>query len=267
MDYLFSTILGLVQGLTEFIPVSSTGHLIIVRSLLGLPLADSLSFDAVIQLASAFSVIFFFWRDIWRLIKSFLAWVFQKGCSTEDKILIMAIIVGTIPAIILGLLLEEYMDTVARNIFVVATGLILGSFLFYFAEKTAKQNQTLTVRKGLLAGFFQCLALFPGMSRSGSTISGGLFLGLSREAAVKFSFLLSLPIILGSGLKKLLDIFQSGDLSSVEGPLLLGSIVAFVSGFFAIKFLISFLKNHTLMTFAYYRVALAILLIVFGVLY
>jgi undecaprenyl-diphosphatase len=267
MDYLFSSILGLVEGLTEFIPVSSTGHLIIARKLLGLPLTNTLSFDAVIQLATAVSVIIFFWPDIWRLIKSFISWVLQKGCSQEDKILIIAIIAGTIPAVILGLLLEKYLDTVARNIFVVAVGLIIGSILFIFAEKNAKQNQTLTVKKGLWAGFYQSLALVPGMSRSGSTISGGLFLGLSRETAVKFSFLLSLPVIVGSGLKKLLEIFQSGDLSSMGGPLILGSIVAFVSGIFAIKFLVSFLKNHTLMSFAYYRIALAVLLIVFGIMY
>ena len=265
MDFLYSVILGLVQGLTEFIPVSSTGHLIITRTLFHLPLENTLSFDAVIQLASALSIIVFFWRDIWRLIKSFFLWVFQKGCLAEDKILIMAIIVGTIPAVILGLLLEKYMDTVARNIFVVALGLILGSIVFVLAERYARQNQPLTVKKGLWAGFFQCLALVPGMSRSGSTISGGLFLGLSRETAVRFSFLLSLPVILGSGLKKLLDIFQSGSLSSLEGPLILGSLVAFVSGLFAIKFLVVFLKNHTLVSFAYYRVILAIGLIIFGV--
>ena len=267
MDYLFSTILGLVQGLTEFIPVSSTGHLIIARTLFGLPLENTLSFDAVIQLASALSVIVFFWRDIWRLIKSFFNWILRKGCPPEDKIMIGAIVAGTIPAVILGLLLEKYMDTVARNIFVVAVGLILGSILFFFAEKLAKQNQSLTIKKGLWSGFFQSLALIPGMSRSGSTISGGLFLGLNRETAVRFSFLLSLPVILGSGLKKLLDIVHSSQLASLEGNLVLGSIVAFVSGLFAIKFLVSFLKNHTLISFAYYRVALAVLLVIFGLLY
>ncbi|MEI7480457.1 MAG: undecaprenyl-diphosphatase UppP [bacterium] len=262
MDILYSAILGTVEGLTEFIPISSTGHLIIARSLLGLPQESGLAFDAIIQLAAACAVVVYFRKDIWRLIKSFIALITRKFCSNEDRIMVYGIIIGTIPAVVLGLLLEKTMETVFRSPYYVAVGLILGSVLFIIAEKLSKQNQTLTIKKGLQAGFYQCLALFPGMSRSGSTIAGGLLLGLTRESAVRFSFLLSLPIIFGSGAKKVLDVVKGGQLAGIETSLLIGSVFAFVFGLLAISFLIKFLKTNTLKSFAVYRVVLTVVVVI-----
>ena len=287
MDFIHSAILGLVQGLTEFIPVSSTGHLIIARKLMGLDLVGTLSFDAILQLATGFAVLIYFSKDIWSIIKN------------RDFKLISVLIIGTIPAIILGLLLSDYMDTVFRGTHVVAVTLILGAVLFYFAEKfnrPASQTQhpslskegeagehvesssassslvkeechsddkaVVSVRKGFVVGLFQCLALVPGMSRSGSTISGGLFAGLTREAAARFSFLLSLPIIFGSGLKKVFDLYQGGTLASFESSLIIASVFAFISGLLAIHFLIKFLKNHSLNYFGVYRIILAIVILI-----
>lgn len=262
MHLLNSVILGVIQGATEFIPVSSSGHLIIFRDILGLNGTNDLSFDAVLQLATVLSVIVYFYKDIWKIILSFLNWIFFKPVEQKEKNLILAIIIGTIPAVIAGFLLESYMDTVFRNAKLVALVLILGSIVFYFAEKFGKQNAEISVKKGLWIGLFQCLALVPGFSRSGATISGGLFTGISREGATRFSFLLSVPIILGSGLKKLLDIYQSGALGNVGLDLVVASTTAFVVGLFVIHFLIKYLKSHSLNIFGLYRVFLAILILI-----
>jgi undecaprenyl-diphosphatase len=253
MTFFQSAILGLVQGLTEFIPVSSTGHLILSRQLLGLPLAGSISFDAILQLATAVALICYFWHDIWNII------------SFKNKNLILPLIIGTIPAVVLGLLLESYMDTYFRGTHVVAIALVAGSILFFFAEKFLKNNSYptgVTIKKGLMIGLFQCLALVPGFSRSGATISGGLFNRLSREDAARFSFLLSIPIILGTGLKKLLDIYQGGELATLEHSLFIAAIFAFISGILAIHFLLKFLKNHSLNYFGVYRILLAVVILI-----
>jgi undecaprenyl-diphosphatase len=263
MTLLDSVILGIIQGLTEFIPVSSSAHLIIIRDILGIQSGNGLAFDAVLQLATVLAVLVYFWKDILSLIKSFVFWVIGKGIEDSQKILILSIIIGTIPAIILGLLLESYMDTVFRTLFLTSVTLVFGSILFFVAEKFAKQNENLTIRKGFIVGLFQTLALVPGMSRSGMTISGGLFTGLSRETATRFSFLLSFPIILGSGLKKLFDLIKGGELSSVGPELLLSSMIAFIVGIFAIHFLIKYLKTHSLKVFAVYRVVVAVLILIY----
>jgi len=249
MTFFQSAILGLVQGLTEFIPVSSTGHLIIAREFLGLPLLGTISFDATLQLATALAVICYFWKDILSLYK--------------NRKLLLALIIGTIPAVIFGLLLEDFMDTNFRSVYVVAGALVFGSVVFWLAERFAKQSTEIDFKNSIIIGLFQCLALVPGFSRSGATISGGLFTGLKREEAARFSFLLSIPIILGSGLKKLFDIYSAGELATLESSLLIASIFAFVSGILAIHFLIKFLKNHSLNYFGVYRIVLAIVIIVF----
>jgi len=281
MNFIQSAILGLVQGLTEFIPVSSTGHLILTRKIMGLDLVGTLSFDAILQLATGLAVLVYFWKDIWNLIKTLFGWLGQKigqanGLAESAKEirgpeselfsaptrLLSALIIGTIPALVLGLLLQEYMDTIFRGTHVVAYTLIAGAILFYLAEKYAKQDSKINYKKGFWVGVFQCFALVPGFSRSGATISGGLFTGLTREAATRFSFLLSLPIIFGSGLKKVWDLAQTGALSQVEFPLIIASIFAFISGLLAIHFLLKFLRNHSLNYFGIYRILLAVIILV-----
>lgn len=234
-------ILGVIQGLTEFIPVSSSGHLVLAREFLSVH-GNDLAFDAVLQLATVLAVLVYFRKDLWALVYDW----------KKLKIIILA----TIPAVIVGLFLENYMETVFRNVLLVAIMLVVGSFIMLLSEFFATQNKSLNLKNGFMIGLFQCLALVPGMSRSGMTISGGLFTGLSREEATRFSFLLSFPIILGSGLKKVFDI-QTFDLSFG-----LAFVTAFIVGLAAIHFLIKFLKTHTLRTFAWYRIILAIVIVV-----
>ena len=261
MDIISGIILGVVQGLTEFLPISSSGHLILAREVLGLKTSYGLSFDAVLQLATSLAVLVYFRADFMRLFKVATAWLQRRAIEQKDKILLLALIIGTIPAVILGLLLEDYMGTTFRSSELVAFALIAGAVLFFLAEKFAKKNENLTVKKGLWIGLFQTLALIPGMSRSGMTISGGLFFGLSREDAARFSFMLAFPIIFGGGMKKLLELSGSGALSEIGLSLLVGALSAFIVGMFAIHYLLKYLKNHTLGIFIVYRLALAVLVL------
>ncbi|MCE9644097.1 undecaprenyl-diphosphatase UppP [Candidatus Parcubacteria bacterium] len=263
MDLFQALILGVVQGLTEFLPVSSTGHLILARDILGINVPSGLAVDAVLQLATILAVGVYFARDLWRLFLTGAKWIMRRAVSDEDRTLLLAVIYGTIPAIIIGLLLESYMETVFRSAGLVALMLVVGSFLFLFAERIATQAGALTPGKGFLIGLFQCLALIPGMSRSGSTIAGGLILGLTREAAARFSFILSFPIIVGSGAKKFLELSNEHLLGAMGVPLLMGSFVAFLVGLAAIHFLIRYLRTHSLAVFTYYRFALAAAVIAF----
>lgn len=266
MDILNSIILGIVQGSTEFLPISSSGHLIIFRDILGIQTDSGLAFDAVLQLATTFAVLVYFWKDISSYVKNFFLWIFRKKIETENKNVLLAIIFGTIPAVVLGFLLEESMDTVFRNSNLVALTLVLGALIMFFADKFSEKlevrSKKLKVRSGFLIGCFQALALVPGMSRSGMTISGGLFSGLNRELATKFSFLLAFPILLGSGLKKLLDLYTSGNIAETGVSLLFGSITAFVVGLLAIHFLVSFLKKNSMKVFVIYRIMLAIFILI-----
>jgi undecaprenyl-diphosphatase len=255
MDIFPSIILGIIQGLTEFLPISSSGHLILTREVFGISPEGGLAYDAVLQLATALAVLVYFRKDFLSLLKGF--WGLLRGEVVERKtrILIWAIILGTIPAGVLGILLQDYMETTFRTSAFVGATLLLGALLFWCAEKVAKQNMELTVRKGLYIGLFQSLALFPGTSRSGATISGGLILGLTREEAAKFSFLLSFPIIFGSGLVKMLGL--AGESAPVNLSLFVGATASFVVGILAIHYLLKYLKNHTLNIFIWYRVVLA----------
>jgi len=263
MTHIAAIILGFVEGLTEFIPVSSSGHLIIARQILGENNAGGLAFDAVLQLATSCALLVYFLKDVLHLLRVAWSWVSGKTVNSIDKTLLSAIVIGTIPAVIFGLLLEKEMDTIFRNVHLVALTLILGSILFWIAQKYGKQNKILTIGKGIVVGLFQCLALVPGISRSGATISGGLLTGLTQEEAVRFSFLLSLPILFGAGLKKLFDVRHVLLQTGYGSALLLGSIVAFVVGFLSIRFLMKYLKTHDLTFFIWYRIILAIVIFIF----
>lgn len=259
-----SLLLGVVQGLTEFLPVSSSGHLILARELLGIQTQSGLAFDAVLQLGTTVAVIIYFRKTIYQLCCDALLCIAGRGKDVrqEDKNLLICLIIGTLPALVLGLMLEKTMETIFRNPLWVAAGLFIGSILFFMAEKFARQRQTLpTTPQSVGVGFFQALALLPGMSRSGSTISGGLLFGLNREAATRFSFLLSLPIIAGSGLKKLFDIVRHGNLDTPLFQLAVGCFVAGIVGWFCIDFLLRYLKNHTLYAFIAYRLTVAVIIL------
>lgn len=254
-------LLGIIQGVTEFIPVSSSGHLIIGREIIDITSDQALAFDAVLQMATALAILAYFWQDI----TSFLFTGEGKIAGTNIAIswrTIGIIALATLPAVVLGLYLEPIMETAFRSSQVTAFGLLVGSVLILAAEHIPQpSNKPLSYGRGFVVGLFQCLALWPGMSRSGSTISGGLFSSFSRETATSFSFLLGMPVLLGGGGKKLLDLTQSGALEVLGLPLLVGSITAFASGILAMHVLMRFVKNHRLDWFAYYRIILAVLVL------
>lgn len=250
--------LGLLQGLTEFLPVSSSGHLVLLHAIFG-ENGNDLAFDAVLQLATVLAVVIYFRRDIFDIINALLRRLSRLPVNEKDITLAYALLVGTVPAVVAGLLLESYMETIFRDPLLVGGVLVGGSVLFAIAEwryQSSKRDDHMSIRKGLLIGVFQCLALIPGMSRSGASIVGGMFLGLSRSEAARFSFLLAVPIILGSGLKKLLDL-MIGDTAVDWASLALAATVAFLAGLFAIHFMLSFVRRHTLWPFIWYRLILA----------
>ncbi len=260
MTVITAIILGVVEGATEFIPVSSTGHLILLRNFLSISDNSGLAFDAILQFSATMALVIYFWKDILKLLYTFWDSVTRRNVERRDKTLLLSILLGTLPALFLGLILESRMETVFRNVNFVAILLILGSILFWIAEKFSKENKSLTIGRGIVVGFFQSFALFPGLSRSGATISGGLLAGLKKDDAVRFSFLLSVPILLGSGLKKIFEVREilfSGDFGL---PLLFGSLSAFVVGLLSISFLIRYLKTHNLNIFIWYRVVLALII-------
>jgi undecaprenyl-diphosphatase len=259
MSALEAVILGLVQGLTEFLPVSSTGHLILARTVFGLNDAQGLAVDAVLQLATVAAIFVYFFPDIWLLTQTALRKLGRLPVNRKEEILLYALLIATLPAIIFGLMLESLMESVFRSPILVACVLVAGSILFMYAEykyqNTPRINE-MTLKKGFKIGMFQVLALIPGMSRSGATIAGGMLMGLSRTEAARFAFLLALPVITGAGLKKLLDLIVS-DESILWVPILAGSVVAFCTGLFAIHFLLAFVRTHTLWPFIWYRIILA----------
>lgn len=259
MDIFSAVILGVVQGLTEFLPVSSTGHLILMSNLLGVEGEGNLAFVAILQLATVLAVMVYFFDDIYTLAQALIRKLGRLPVNEKDLTTLKALALGTIPAVILGLLLESFMEEMFKHPMLVAGTLVVGSIFFMYAEyryDNCFHDKELTPKIGLKIGFFQSLALLPGFSRSGATIAGGMILGLSRYEAARFAFLLSIPLILGSGLKKLLELITA-DVTVVWSPIIFGSLTSFVVGLIAIHFMVNFVRNHTLWPFIWYRIILA----------
>lgn len=250
-------ILGIIEGFTEFLPISSTGHLILARYFFGLETADPLAVDAILQLGAILAVYIYFGPELWKMIKDF----FQKKTQ-----LVWAIIVATIPALVIGLVVEKYIDLYLRTPMVVGIVLIIGAMLFLLVEGLYKNGnrdlKDITIKRSISIGLAQCLAFFPGFSRSGATIMAGQMNKLTREAAARFSFYLSIPIITLSGLKKLYDVLKAGLPQGIGMELTIGTITAFVVAILSIHFLLNFLKKHGLNLFAYYRIILGLIVIV-----
>ena len=271
MDIVKDVTLGVVQGLTEFLPVSSSAHLEIVPQLLHWGDAGS-AFTAVIQLGTTVAVVVYFWRDLLQIATAFLGSLKKGGDrkSTEAR-LGWAIIVGSIPAGLAGLLLEKKIDTVFRDLRLTAAMLIIMGLVLLFADAVGKKNRKLTdiqIKDGLIVGLFQCLALIPGASRSGSTFTGAFLQGLDRPAVARFSFLLSIPIIVLSGLYKMKDFIKpkaiepgAHVLHLTSGDAVLSAVVAGLVGYAAIAFLMKYLRTHSNMVFVVYRIVLGALLL------
>lgn len=259
MTFFEAIALGIVQGFTEFLPISSTGHLILARTVFGVNDAQGLAFDAVLQLASVCAVFVYFFPDVLQLTQTALRKLGRLPVNKRDEIMLYALLIGTIPAVICGLLLESYIASTFRSPLLVACVLVLGSFFFMYAEYVYHNNprtNEINIKNGFKIGLFQVLSLIPGMSRSGATIAGGMLLGLSRVEAARFAFLLAIPIIGGAGIKKLLELIVSGE-SVSWFPLLAGSFVSFFTSLIAIHFLLTFVRTHTLWPFIWYRIILA----------
>ena len=262
MSWVQVIVLSIVQGLTEFLPVSSSGHLRIVSQLFWGEDAGA-SFTAVIQLGTELAVLVFFAKDIWRILTAWFAGLADKSKRNFDYRMGWMVIAGTIPVGIAGVLLKDLIRENFRNLWITATVLILFSLVFILAERRGKKTrgfEDLTMKDAVVMGLWQCLALIPGVSRSGGTISGGLFLNLDREVATRFSFLLAIPAVLASGLFSLPDAFDPQAGQAASGlQLLVGSGIAFVVGYISIAWLLKFVSNHSFAWFAAYRIPLGLL--------
>ncbi|SLM88161.1 Undecaprenyl-diphosphatase [Corynebacterium casei] len=265
MSWIQVIVLSIVQGLTEFLPVSSSGHLRIVSELFWGQDAGA-SFTAVIQLGTELAVVVFFAKMIWQILTGwFKGWV-DKESRGQDWKMGWFVIVGSIPIGILGLLGKDLIRDALRNLWITASMLILFSLVFIVAERVGKKNRgfdDLTMKDAIVMGLCQCLALIPGVSRSGGTISGGLFLGLDREVATRFSFLLAIPAVLASGLFSLPDAFDPAAGQAASGmQLLVGTSIAFVVGYASIAWLLKFVSNHSFEWFAAYRIPVGIFVMI-----
>lgn len=271
-DLLKAAILGVVQGLTEFLPVSSTGHLILVEDLLGVDQKTyGLSFDAALHMGTLLALLAYFGTRWMRLAQGGIETLRTRSFADPEGRLAWLIVLGTIPAAVIGLAFESAIEDAFRNPWLIATTLILFSGVFLLAEAVGKRTRGLDGirwQDALIVGFAQALALVPGVSRSGATISAGLFRDAERPSAATFAFLLSAPIIAGAGLKQMISVagdIADGTLGGADALFFAtGFVCAAIVGYISIAFLLRFLTTNTLRPFVYYRVGLG--LVVYAVL-
>jgi undecaprenyl-diphosphatase len=264
MSWLEAIVIGLVQGLTEFLPISSSGHVRIVPAFFGWE-DPGAAFTAVIQLGTMAAVLVYFRAELWAIARAWL----REGRRpwrehSHEARLGWLIVIGTIPISIFGLAFSDQIESGARDLYLIGTALIAFSFVMLAAEWVGKRSRhrpltEINERDGILIGFAQALALIPGVSRSGATISAGLFRGFDRAAAARYSFLLSVPAVVLSGLFELRDLGE-GD-NAAWGATVIATVVAFVSGYAAIAWLLRYLASHTLTVFVAYRIPLGILVL------
>ena len=256
-------VLGIVQGLTEFLPISSTAHLRIVPAFAGWE-DPGAAFTAVVQLGTMAAVLLYFRHDLWRIAIATLRGLRDREVRrTHDAQLGFYIIIGTIPIGIFGLIFKDQIETGARDLTLIGCALIVLGLLLLAADKVGahvREIQSLNARDGIIIGLAQACALVPGVSRSGSTITAGLFLGFKRTDAARYSFLLSVPAVVLSGLFELRHIGEGNGAAAV--PTAIATVVAFVVGYWSIAFLLRYLGNHSTVVFVVYRVALGALVLV-----
>lgn len=263
MNLFHALILGLIQGLTEFIPVSSTAHLLIGQQLFNIPADEAMfSFLVIVQLGTLISLFAFYWKDLLSIVKA----TFDFRRSTPERNLGIYIIVATIPALMAGYLLRDAVEALFETpLFQASIRLFSAAILLTLAELLTKKNRTLDSMNwldALIIGLFQIIAVFPGASRSGSTISGGLFRGFDRVSAARFAFLMSVPVLLAAGGYEMLDVIQMPNLGNFLPLLAVGFVTAAVVGWFAIKWLIDYLSKRSLYVFAGYCAIMGILCLI-----
>lgn len=261
MTWVEAIVLGIVQGLTEFLPVSSSAHLRITSAIFFDEDAGA-SFTAVTQLGTEAAVLIYFAKDIFRISKTWIVGLWDRSVrSSLDYRMAWYVIIGSIPIGLFGFVFKDQIRSAARNLWLVSTVLIVFALVLAFAEFWGRQSRTIedfTLRDGVVMGFAQAMALVPGVSRSGGTLTAGLFLGLTREAAARYSFLLAIPAVVMSGVFSIPDVFDnSGDgLTPSVAQMVVATLIAFVLGYASIAWLLRYVAHHTLYAFVLYRVAL-----------
>lgn len=264
MDFLRSIILGTLQGLTEFLPISSSAHLSIVPTFLGWD-DPGAAYTAVVQIGTELAVILYFWRDIWTIGSGWVRGVFSAAARREPTWMQgWFIIIGSLPIVIVGLLFEDFIDNEFRNLWVIGTTLVVLGIGLGLAERYGRKTkpiEELTMKHAVLFGAAQALAVIPGVSRSGATITMGLALGYERAAATRYAFLLAIPAVVGAGVYKLKDIPNGVNAYGV-GPTIVGTIVAFVVGLAVIRWLLRYVSTRSYAPFVAYRILLGGLVLI-----
>jgi undecaprenyl-diphosphatase len=257
-DYLQAVVLGIIQGLTEFLPISSSAHLRIYPELFGWG-DPGAAFTAVIQIGTELAVLIFFRHDIWRIASMWTKSLFRAEYRGHlDARMGWFIIVGSLPIVVLGVLLKDVIERDFRNLWIIGTTLIVLGIVLGVADRiggTSKQIKHISLRDAVLMGAAQALALVPGVSRSGATLSMGRFLGYDREAATRYAFLLAIPAVVGAGLFELKEI-PHGDNTYGWGPTIIATVVSFLVGYAAIAWLLRYISTRSYTPFVLYRVAL-----------
>jgi undecaprenyl-diphosphatase len=265
-----AAVLGLVQGLTEFLPISSSAHLILVPKFLGWndPFADSAAFDVMLHMGTLAALLIYFRTDLWRYLAAWLASIRDRQIGDDpNRRISWLLVISVVPAAAFGAAFESTFDTAFREqIAWIAVFTLVGAALLWLAERwgtRARGLEAMTRRDAAVIGVGQAVALFPGISRSGITIATGLFLGLERDAAARFSFLMSVPVIAGAGIFKARTLVGSGAGAAQAGELAVGVLTSAIFGFIAVAFLLRYLRGHGTGIFIAYRVGLAALIFVF----
>ena len=252
-----SLLLGVLQGISEFLPISSSGHLVLGQSLLGLDVAELKSFDVMVHLGSLLAILLYFRNDVLELLKGLLKLL--KGKFEDEYVKLIGLIsLATIPAVFAGLFLGDTIDYWFRNVTAVALWMVTIGVIFLLGEKLSDQKEKNNWWRSVLIGCAQAFALIPGISRSGSTIVMGLFTGMKREDAARFSFLLGIPAILGAGVLTFKDGFSEVGIVSPE-IMAVGFVSSAVAGYISVSFLMRFLRSNGLNVFAYYLIFIGIL--------
>jgi undecaprenyl-diphosphatase len=265
MGWIEAVVLGFVQGLTEFLPISSSAHLRLIGELFGWD-DPGAAFTAITQIGTEAAVLVYFRRDIARIVVAWLRSLTRRGKPDPDARMGWLIIVGSIPIVILGLLFQDQIETTLRDLRIVAIALVAFSLILYWADRVGAKNRQLTdltIGHGIAFGLAQAAALIPGVSRSGGTITMGLFLGYTREAAARYSFLLAIPAVLGSGFFQAYEAL-TGDVTGETvawGPTILATVIAFAVGLTVIAWLLRYLNRGSFTPFVVYRVVVGLLVL------
>ena len=268
MQVWHAIILGVIEGITEFLPISSTGHLTIAEKMLGYSISDSsiTAFTAIIQSGAVLATVVYFWKDISRVLMAWVRGLFvNKYRKNSDYKYGWAIIIGSIPIAIVGILFKDEIETVLRSLWFVAIALILWSLVMWWADKKAKQNlheEDITWRDTLAVGIAQCLALIPGVSRSGATMSAGLLRNFDRVAVTKLSFFLSIPALSAAGILQIISKHSVIGASVGWTATIIATFISFVVAYISVAWLLKFVAKHDYSVFIWYRVIVGVLLLI-----